>query len=150
MTNNHESKATREEAADGVANAAVLFASSDNTSLADGFKDKVAALHAHFDRDGDGTLNHAELRGLQLLTAGTDMDKMTYVLACRSVGCDPHAGVSLDGLRLVYAAEGTDVDEDYAKVFPGKAEAGANDPKNEGAEDDDVLEIGEDGVDVSA
>lgn len=67
----------------------------------------MAALHSHFDRDGDGFLNHIELRGLELTTSGSDMNSATYLMACQSVGCDPKVDVSLDGLRLVYAADGT-------------------------------------------
>ena len=52
----------------GESASAALFQNVDDISLADGFKDKVAALHEHFDRDRDGFLNHSELRGLQLLT----------------------------------------------------------------------------------
>mmetsp|Transcript_24243 Transcript_24243/g.38029 ORF Transcript_24243/g.38029 Transcript_24243/m.38029 type:complete len:140 (-) Transcript_24243:1310-1729(-) len=126
--------------------ASALF-SSDDTSLAEGFRDKVAALHEFFDRDKDGFLNHSELRGLQLLTSGEEMNIPTYLMACKSIGCDPQQGISLDGLRLVYAAEGSNVEEDYLKVFPAKSE----DPVKviDKKEDDDVLEVGEDGVDIS-
>eukprot|EP00984_Skeletonema_dohrnii_P019545 scaffold9360_cov120-Skeletonema_dohrnii-CCMP3373.AAC.6 len=125
--------------------ASALF-SSDDTSLAEGFRDKVAALHSFFDRDKDGFLNHSELRGLQLLTSGEEMNVPTYLMACRSIGCDPQQGISLDGLRLVYAAEGSNVEDDYSKVFPAKGEAKASDKEEE---EDDVLEVGEDGVDIS-
>ena len=73
------------------------------------------------------------------------MNVPTYLMACRSIGCDPQQGISLDGLRLVYAAEGSNVEDDYSKVFPAKGEAKASDDK----EEDDVLEVGEDGVDIS-
>ena len=124
--------------------------SSDDTSLAEGFRDKVAALHSHFDRDKDGFLNHSELRGLQLLTSGEDMNIPTYLMACKSIGCDPQQGVSLDGLRLVYAAEGSNIEEDYNKVFAAKPEDPAKSTGKEKEEDDDVLEVGEDGVDISS
>ena len=52
-----------------------LFADKDDTSMAEGFRDKVRALHEHFDRDKDGFLDHSELRGLQLLTSGNDMSQ---------------------------------------------------------------------------
>lgn len=135
---------TKESPASGVASA--LF-SSDDTSLAEGFRDKVAALHTFFDRDKDGFLNHSELRGLQLLTSGEEMPVATYLMACKSIGCDPQKGISLDGLRLVYAAEGSNLEEDYLKVFPAKREDTANEVVNK--EEDDVLEVGEDGVDIS-
>lgn len=127
--------------------ASALF-SSDDTSLAEGFRDKVAALHEFFDRDKDGFLNHSELRGLQLLTSGEEMNIPTYLMACKSIGCDPQQGISLDGLRLVYAAEGSNVEEDYLKVFPPKSEDSVKVTDKE--EEDDVLEVGEDGVDISA
>lgn len=125
---------------------AALFSSND-TSLAEGFRDKVAALHSFFDRDKDGFLNHSELRGLQLLTCGEEMNVTTYLMACKSIGCDPQRGISLDGLRLVYAAEGSNLEEDYYKIFPAKREEPA---KSTDKEEEDVLEVGEDGVDISS
>lgn len=125
---------------------AALFSSND-TSLAEGFRDKVAALHSFFDRDRDGFLNHSELRGLQLLTSGEEMNVTTYLMACKSIGCDPQRGISLDGLRLVYAAEGSNLEEDYYKIFPAKREEPA---KSTDKEEEDVLEVGEDGVDISS
>ena len=122
--------------------------SSDDTSLAEGFRDKVAALHSHFDRDKDGFLNHSELRGLQLLTSGEDMNIPTYLMACKSIGCDPQQGISLDGLRLVYAADGANVEEDYNKVFAEPEDPAKSTGKEE--EEEDVLEVGEDGVDISS
>ena len=70
-----------------------LFADKEDTSLADGFRDKVRALHEHFDRDKDGFLDHSELRGLQLLTSGNDMSQGQYVLVCKSLACDPNKGL---------------------------------------------------------
>jgi hypothetical protein len=125
---------------------AALFSSND-TSLAEGFRDKVAALHSFFDRDRDGFLNHSELRGLQLLTSGEEMNVTTYLMACKSIGCDPQRGISLDGLRLVYAAEGSNLEDDYYKIFPAKREEPA---KSTDKEEEDVLEVGEDGVDISS
>jgi hypothetical protein len=94
----------------GAASIAALF-EGDGICLAEGFKDKVAALHSHFDRDNDGYLNHSELRGLQLITSGNDMHQGQYVMVCKSIGCDPRNGVSIDALRLVYAADGTSIGE---------------------------------------
>ena len=138
----------KEEPAGGTSAAAALFQGNDD-SLAEGFRDKVALLHAHFDRDGDGHLNHAELRGLQLLTSGSDMDAGQYVMVCRSLACDPSKGISVDALKVVYASEGASVEEDYMKVLgKGKKETNASE-RPEGS-DDDVLEVGEDGVDISS
>lgn len=47
----------------------------------------------------------------------------------------------VNALKVVYAAEGTDIAADYAKVFPSE------ETKIHG--DDDVLEVGENGVDIS-
>mmetsp|Transcript_25321 Transcript_25321/g.54480 ORF Transcript_25321/g.54480 Transcript_25321/m.54480 type:complete len:140 (-) Transcript_25321:127-546(-) len=129
----------------GASAVAALFESDGDNSLAEGFKDKVASLHSHFDRDGDGYLNHSELRGLQIITSGNDMHQGLYLMVCKSVGCDPRDGLSVDALKLVYAADGSNVEEDYSKVF-GKKET-KNKEDNSG--DDDVLEVGENGVDIS-
>lgn len=48
----------------------------------------------------------------------------------------------VNALKVVYAAEGTDIDEDYAKVCP------TVETKTHGGEDD-VIEVGENGVDIS-
>jgi hypothetical protein len=53
----------------------------------------------------------------------------------------------MDGLRLVYAAEGSNLEEDYYKIFPAKREEPA---KSTDKEEEDVLEVGEDGVDISS
>mmetsp|Transcript_4017 Transcript_4017/g.7473 ORF Transcript_4017/g.7473 Transcript_4017/m.7473 type:complete len:136 (-) Transcript_4017:1176-1583(-) len=128
---------------------AALFQNDGDNSLAEGFRDKVASLHSHFDRDGDGYLNHSELRGLQLLTSGNDMHQGQYVMVCKSMGCDPSKGLGLDALRLVYASDGTSIEEDYLKVF-GKAQSGESEKETPISEDDDdVLEVGEGGVDIS-
>ncbi|KAL9183465.1 hypothetical protein ACHAXT_004321 [Thalassiosira profunda] len=114
------------------------------------FRTRSNALHAHFDRDGDGHLNHAELRGLQLLTSGSDMDAGQYVMVCRSLACDPSKGISVDALKVVYASEGASVEEDFMKVLgKGKKETNASE-RPEGSDDDCVLEVGEDGVDISS
>jgi len=47
----------------------------------------------------------------------------------------------VNALKVVYAAEGTNIDEDYAKIFP------TEETKIHG--DDDVIEVGENGVDIS-
>jgi hypothetical protein len=136
---------TDDNSATGVTSA--LFGSDGDTSLAEGFRDKVAALHSYFNRDKDGYLNHSELRGLQLLTSGEEMNAATYLMACKSIGCNPQQGISLDGLRLVYASEGANIEEDYSKIFPAKSKDSAKGADKK--DDDDVLEVGEDGVDIS-
>ena len=135
----------KEESAGGTA--AALFEKEGDTSLADGFREanRVSELHAHFDRDGDGYLNHSEIRGLQLITSGNDMDKGTYVMVCKSLACDPNRGLCVNALKIVYAAEGTSIDDDYAKVFSKKKKEKKSQPE----EDDDVLEVGDGGVDIS-
>jgi hypothetical protein len=115
----------------GAAAVAALF-EGDGICLAEGFKDKVAALHSHFDRDNDGYLNHSELRGLQLITSGNDMHQGQYVMVCKSIGCDPRNGVSIDALRLVYAADGTSIGESvfyhdvFTRTFHGDVHANKN------------------------
>lgn len=74
------------------------------------------------------------------------MPRPQYVLVCKSIGCNPSDGLDIDHLRLVYASEGADIDEDYLTVFSRKKETSSKD------KDDDnvVLEVGEDGVDISS
>lgn len=174
----------------GAAAAVAALFEGDGICLAEGFKDKVAALHSHFDRDNDGYLNHSELRGLQLITSGNDMHQGHYVMVCKSIGCDPRNGVSIDALRLVYAADGTSIgesvlscihttfmemckckqkhnnirsllinnsilfaDEDYVKVFGRTASnttAKTVDTNSEESSDDVILEVGDNGVDISS
>ena len=82
---------------------------SGEICFAEEFKDKVVAIHEHFDKDGDGYLNYEELRSLQLCTSGNDLDSSVYAMICSALGCQPHKGISIDALRLTYASEGTDV-----------------------------------------
>ena len=66
-------------------------------------------------------------------------------MVCQSIGVDPHKGISLDGLRLVYASGGANVEDDYYKVFPKKSKLERK------KEDDGVIEVGENGgVDISS
>ena len=87
-----------------------LFANEDD-SFANEFVDKVRAIHEYFDKDNDGFLNFKELSSLQLCTSGKVMDGDIYAMVCRSLGCHPNRGMSLETLKLTYAAEGTDVGE---------------------------------------
>jgi hypothetical protein len=79
------------------------------TSFAEEFTDKVRGLHEHFDLNKDGFLNFEELRSLQLMTSGEDMKPEHYEMACRALDCHPSKGLSLDALRLTYAADGTNI-----------------------------------------
>mmetsp|Transcript_38618 Transcript_38618/g.83894 ORF Transcript_38618/g.83894 Transcript_38618/m.83894 type:complete len:194 (-) Transcript_38618:569-1150(-) len=81
-------------------------------------KDKVSAIHSHFDRDDDGHLNYSELRSLQLATSGADMTPEQYKQVCVALNCHFDKGLCLNALKFTYASEGADVDEDYRKVFP--------------------------------
>uniref|UniRef100_A0A7S2RK57 EF-hand domain-containing protein n=1 Tax=Eucampia antarctica TaxID=49252 RepID=A0A7S2RK57_9STRA len=135
---------------------AVFDKDSDSGEIcfANEFKDKVVAIHGHFDKDEDGFLNYEELRSLQLCTSGNDMDSSLYVMICSAFGCHPNKGVSIDALRLTYAAEGTDVDEDYRKVFEDSNRQKSKNEKpskNKSVveKEDDVYEVGENGVDIS-
>lgn len=117
-------------------------------------KSQVVAIHEHFDADGDGYLNYKELSSLQLITSGADMTQEQYKHVCTMLDCHPDKGLSLDALRLTYAAEGTNVEDDFKKVFPkGKVPAkprGASKAKKDDNDEDDVIEVGEGGVDVSS
>jgi len=126
---------------------------SGTTSFADEFKDKVHSLHEHFDVDSDKYLNFTELRSLQLATSGSDLTKETYVMICRALDCHPQNGISIDALRLTYAAEGTNVENDYRKVFaPPKGEDDTQTTRKVVQKDEteeEVIEIGDDGFDIS-
>jgi hypothetical protein len=115
-------------------------------------KSQVVAIHEHFDADGDGFLNYKELSSLQLITSGADMTPEQYKHVCTMLDCHPDKGLSLDALRLTYAAEGTNVEDDFKKVFPkGKVPAkksGAKAMKDDS--EDDVIEVGDGGVDISS
>ena len=114
----------------------------DSCDFADEFKDMVGAIHEFFDRDHDGFLNQNELAELQYQTSGTVLDRDQYIMACKALGCPPHQGIPLDALRLTYAADGTDLEDDYFKVFPERKKAATK-------EEDKVYEVGVDGVDIS-
>ena len=115
-------------------------------------KSQVVAIHEHFDADGDGYLNYKELSSLQLITSGADMTQEQYKHVCTMLDCHPDKGLSLDALRLTYAAEGTNVEDDFKKVFPkGKVPAKQSGAKQKAKDDeDDVIEVGEGGVDISS
>ena len=115
-------------------------------------KSQVVAIHEHFDADGDGFLNYKELSSLQLITSGADMTPEQYKHVCTMLDCHPDKGLSLDALRLTYAAEGTNVEDDFKKVFPkGKVPAKKNGAKaTKDDDEDDVIEVGDGGVDISS
>mmetsp|Transcript_12970 Transcript_12970/g.28025 ORF Transcript_12970/g.28025 Transcript_12970/m.28025 type:complete len:157 (-) Transcript_12970:848-1318(-) len=120
-------------------------------------KDKVSAIHSHFDRDDDGHLNYSELRSLQLATSGADMTPEQYKQVCVALNCHFDKGLCLNALKFTYASEGADVDEDYRKVFPPddkvnkKKKTTTTKKKDDNDnDDDDVIEVGEGGVDVSS
>ena len=138
-------------------------------SFADGFRDKVKILFDHFDKDKDGNLNYYELAALQKATATNDDTTLCsnmYIMACKSLNCHPDKGLSLEALKFTYAADGSDIDVDYDKVFDAEtgepkvvvaATAAAATKKDETTKDDDddedkVYEVGADGggVDISA
>eukprot|EP00586_Coscinodiscus_wailesii_P006324 CAMPEP_0172487552 /NCGR_PEP_ID=MMETSP1066-20121228/16704_1 /TAXON_ID=671091 /ORGANISM="Coscinodiscus wailesii, Strain CCMP2513" /LENGTH=161 /DNA_ID=CAMNT_0013254249 /DNA_START=108 /DNA_END=593 /DNA_ORIENTATION=+ len=151
----HEQRSNKNEIASNVGPASALFSTttssdehSDLVSFADGFRDKVRAIHERFDVDRDGYLNYDELSRLQLETGGDVLDENMYVMVCRTLNCRPGTGVSLEGLKLTYAAEGSDVDDDYEKVFGKKASVSEGKKKGD-IDDDDVIEVGEGGVDIS-
>lgn len=106
----------------------------------------VEALHQHFDQDKDGFLNFREIGALQEATSGEPMSEEMYVMVCRTLQCTPHQGINLTALRLTYAAEGANASEDYEKVF-GK---NPKEVKSKEEHEDDIYEVGADGVDISS
>ncbi len=86
-------------------------------SFAEQFKDKVKIIHEHFDKNQDGYLNFEELSNLQLCTSGQSLDGTVYAYICQAFGCHPDKGLSLDGLKLTYASEGTDLGACARTVF---------------------------------
>jgi len=132
-------------------------------SFAELFLDKIRALHEHFDKDKDGYLNFAELSSLQVCTSGNTMDRNTYAMVCKALACHPNQGVSIEALKLTYAAEGTDIDEDYKKVLGakskeskktrGKKESNGKASETEtttATDDNHIIEVGQGGVDISS
>ena len=81
----------------------------DMQNFAEQFKDKVRAIHEHFDKNQDGFLNFEELGNLQMCTSGVELDGAVYGHLCRGFGCTTEKGLSLDGLKLTYASEGTNL-----------------------------------------
>mmetsp|Transcript_147 Transcript_147/g.242 ORF Transcript_147/g.242 Transcript_147/m.242 type:complete len:151 (-) Transcript_147:39-491(-) len=132
---------------------AALFENENDESFAKEMKDKVAAIHEYFDKDKDGFLSFQELRSLQLLTSGDDMDENQFVAVCRVLDCHPTKGISLDALKLTYAADGSNIDKDYATVFPESSSTASSKTKDtteeKSSDDDDIIEVGEGGVDIS-
>ena len=131
-------------------------------SFAEGFRDKVKILFDHFDHDSDGRLKYDELAALQTATSGYDSDRLSkemYVMACQSLNCHPDEGLSLEALKFTYAADGSDIDADYEKVFdkdgkPRKIVVKVQAPTKETGEeskDEKVYEIETNGVvDISS
>eukprot|EP00540_Astrosyne_radiata_P002453 CAMPEP_0116826510 /NCGR_PEP_ID=MMETSP0418-20121206/2567_1 /TAXON_ID=1158023 /ORGANISM="Astrosyne radiata, Strain 13vi08-1A" /LENGTH=106 /DNA_ID=CAMNT_0004455149 /DNA_START=109 /DNA_END=429 /DNA_ORIENTATION=+ len=81
----------------------------ENEKFAEEFRDRVRAIHEHFDKDEDGYLKFEELAALQRVTSGTTLEGDQYVMACRALECHPNKGISIEALRLTYASEGTNV-----------------------------------------
>lgn len=120
-------------------------------SFAEAMVDRVRALHEHFDVDKDGYLSFEELRSLQLLTSGSDMSTDQYLMVCKALECSPGKGITLDALRLTYAADGTSVDDDYRKVFPERKPKCSQTEKPSNQDDEcGVIEVGEGPVDISS
>ncbi len=78
-------------------------------NFAEQFKDKVKLIHEHFDKNQDGYLNYHELSNLQECTSGQKLDSVVYGHICSAFSCRPEKGLSLDGLKLTYASEGSDL-----------------------------------------
>jgi alanyl-tRNA synthetase len=121
----------------------------DNHDFAEEFRDKVGALHEHFDRDGDGYLNFHELGDLQYKTSGSELDQDQYVMVCKALSCHPTKGIPVEALRLTYASEGTNLDDDYFKVFPERQKKKKEAAQKEQDGGEKVYEVGPGGVDIS-
>mmetsp|Transcript_2032 Transcript_2032/g.2768 ORF Transcript_2032/g.2768 Transcript_2032/m.2768 type:complete len:114 (-) Transcript_2032:47-388(-) len=88
--------------------------------------------------------------------SSSSLDGDQYVMVCRCLGCHPNRGISVEALRLTYASDGTDLEKDYATVFPERKRVdttndGETNNKNEtNVKDDDekVYEIGQDGYEI--
>jgi hypothetical protein len=117
-----------------------------NEFCAEAFRDKVNAIHEHFDRDKDGYLNFHELADLQYRTSGNELDAEQYAMVCKALGLPPNKGMALQALRLTYAADGTDLEDDYYKVFPERKK---EQKKQEDDGEEQVYEVGADGFDIS-
>jgi hypothetical protein len=79
---------------------------TDTAQNAEWFRDKVRTLFEHFDTDQDDHLKFVELAALQKATAGTMLTEEMYMMACRALDCLPSKGLSLDAIKLTYAAGG--------------------------------------------
>ena len=130
-------KQENEQQANNVGSA--IFESSNSYALE--FMDKVRAIHEYFDKDKDGHLNFQELSSLQLITSGARMDSTQYEMVCKAFGCNAAKGLPLDALKLTYAADGTNANDDYNTVF-GTSGKGSK-------HEDDVIEVGDGPIDIS-
>ncbi len=73
-----------------------------------------------------------------------------YKHVCTMLDCHPDRGVSMEALRLTYKAEGTDLDGDYEKVFGKDTAKIVLKKEAQKKEEEEILEVGEDGVDISS
>ena len=116
-----DKEATKEESGQNIGSS--LFSKDDNddsgemVNFAEQFMDKVRAIHEHFDKDKDGFLNFQELSSLQLYTSGQALDGTMYGYICQAFGSQPSKGLSLNELKLTYAAEGTNAGEFFLIEF---------------------------------
>jgi len=149
-----QNKESQNPSASDIGNA--LFESSTDAaalpSFADLFLDKIRAIHEHFDKDKDGYLNFGELSSLQLITSGNTMDENTYVMVCKMLACHPNQGIGIEALKLTYAAEGSDIEDDYKKVFGAQANISNQKDKEQTIDngDENVIEVGTGVVDISS
>ena len=80
-------------------------------------KRKSDEIFAHFDKDGDGHLNYAELRMLGQATGG-ELPENAYKQICQEIGANPAKGVSKELLLLMYTDAGLgDAHRDYNLIF---------------------------------
>jgi hypothetical protein len=77
----------------------------------DMFAEMVADIFAHYDVDGRGVLQHAELSRLEEETGdeGVPLDVASYEALCNVLAIKPSKGLSLDDLTRFYAMDSTDL-----------------------------------------
>jgi hypothetical protein len=79
---------------------------------------KLQEIHAHFDNDKDGFLNHTELSALQTITSGQAISRKKYKAICSSFDCTPAQGLDFRALVMTYASGGeVSIDNDFDAVF---------------------------------
>jgi len=100
---------------------------------------KLQEIHAHFDNDEDGFLNHAELSALQTITSGQAISRKKYKAICSSFDCKPSQGLDFRALVMTYASGGeVSIDNDFDAVFGIQRPATQTESTSDVTEEKDV------------